>query len=41
MPDYKFTCENGHNYIEKRPVEIPQIYKDCQNCGAELTEVEE
>lgn len=41
MPNYLYTCANGHNYTEKRPPELEQIYKDCQTCGAKLTEVTE
>lgn len=40
MPDYKYLCANGHDYLEKRPVEMEQIFKTCQSCGAELKEVE-
>lgn len=41
MPNYYYTCDNGHNYMERRPDDMEQIYKDCQNCGAKLTEVTE
>jgi len=36
MPDYKYICENGHNYLEKRPEDMEQIFKVCQNCGADF-----
>ena len=39
MPDFKYVCANGHAYSEKRPVEMEQIFKVCQNCGTEFTEV--
>jgi predicted SprT family Zn-dependent metalloprotease len=39
MPEYKYICANGHVYLEKRPVEMGQIYEVCQNCKAEFTEI--
>lgn len=39
MPEYKYKCSNGHDYIEKRPVEMEQIYKVCQNCGADFVSI--
>jgi predicted SprT family Zn-dependent metalloprotease len=39
VPEYKYTCASGHDYLEKRPTEMEQIYKMCQTCGADLTEI--
>lgn len=40
MPTYTYVCSNGHGYLEKRPVDMEQIYKVCQTCGADLIETE-